>query len=103
MAYRRDGQHAQQWRKWVWKNEAVLQRCGLPEFILKNRISWLNFLEEGEWWYRDDRNQFHFHLEELSETQQKELYAFLEAELTADEKVYTTVFRQLQSRMNKTP
>src|SRR5688500_216319 len=103
MAYRKDGQKAHSWRRWLLKNEAALERCGLPEFILKNELSWLNFLAEGEWWHHDGRNRFHFHLEELSESRQLELYAFLEAELTADEKLYSHAFRLLQSRLSKTP
>jgi hypothetical protein len=100
MAYRRDSQKAQEWRKWLLKNQAILDKCGLPEVILKDELSWLNFLMEGECWGNDG---YHFHLTELPETQQQELYAFLEAELTADEKVYKTVYRQLHSRLNKTP
>jgi hypothetical protein len=48
MAFRRDGQKSHSWRRWLLKNEAALQRCGLPEFILKDELSLLNFLEEGE-------------------------------------------------------
>jgi hypothetical protein len=102
MTFRRDGQKSHSWRKWLLKNEAVLERCGLPEFILKNELSRLNFLDEGEWSYVDGRNRPHFHVEELSETRQQKLYAFLETERTADEKVYNVSFRLLQSRLNKT-
>jgi hypothetical protein len=103
MTFRRDGQKSHSWRRWLLKNEAALERCGLPEFILKDKLSWQNFLAKGEWWYVDNRNRFHFHVEELSETRQQELYAFLETELTADEKLYSHAFRLLQSRLNKTP
>src|SRR5688500_7646149 len=101
MAYRKDGQKAHSWRRWLLKNEAALERCGLPEFILEDELSWLYFLEHGYYGDRWDSNQFR--LEDLSKTQLQELYAFLNAELSAGDKLSCVVLRVLPSLLEKNP
>jgi hypothetical protein len=99
MAYRRDSQKAQEWRKWLLKNQAALDRCGIPEFILEDELSWFVFLDHGFYGNRQDRNQFQ--LEDLSAKQLQELYAFLNRELSADEKGSTVAFSLVKSMVNK--
>jgi hypothetical protein len=100
VTFRRDGQKSHDWHKWLLKNEATLKDCGLPEFILKDRLTWLNFIAKGRWWGDDGQ---YFHVDELSESRAQALFTLLETELTADEKVCTSVYRQLRSRPNRTP
>ncbi len=99
MAYRRDSQKAQEWRKWLQKNKPALDKCGLPESVLEDEMSWLGFLEHGFYDHYKDRNQFR--LEDLSANQLKALYAFLDAELSVIEKASAIAFRLTKSLIDE--
>jgi hypothetical protein len=99
MTYRRDRQKALNWRKWLLKNQAILDRCGLPERILKDEAHWWDFLDHGFLDHHGDISQFK--LEDLSAKQLNELFTFLNAELSAEDKISCLVLRVLPSLLEK--
>jgi hypothetical protein len=101
MAYRRDSQKALDWRRWLLKNQMILESCGIPAAVLKDEAHWWDFLDHGFLDHHEDPSQFK--LENLSENQLHELHRFLDAELSADDKTSCPVFRVLQSQTAGNP
>jgi hypothetical protein len=99
MAFRRDGQKAHGWHRWRLKNKQALDACGLPEYIVADELSWLIFLDHGFHGNHWDREQFR--LEDLSKEQLQAFYAFLDTELSENQKLSTMAFTLVKSMLNK--
>jgi hypothetical protein len=66
----------------------IPDKCGLPEFVFADELSWFSFLDHG--FYGKDWDREQFQLKDLPEKQLQELYAF--PEFSTDEKLSIMAF-----------
>lgn len=93
MGYRRNNKPARLWRQWKAQNKTALDICGLPEIVLEDEASWLNYLEHG--FFED------FKTEDLSKPQTEALYAFLETAISEQEKKSLIVWLEVKRQLGK--
>lgn len=93
MSYRRNSESTRLWRQWKAKNKTLLDQCGLPEMVLEDELSWLNYLDHGFF--------EHFQTEDLSQSQMKSLAALLESEISEQERQTLLVWLELNRLLTK--
>ena len=93
MSYRRTNEQELNWREWLRGNERSLSECGLPELVFSSEAHWWDFLMHGYLDHHED--QSNFIVEDLSLAEMKCLKAFLESELTSEERRSAIVLLQL--------
>ena len=96
MAFRRDSESQRAWQDWVEQNRETLIRCGLPEFVYTDKLTWLRFLEHGGWHPRPP-----WGVEMLSPHQAATLYDFIECQCGTDE--YRSLLRNLEKKPASSP
>ena len=95
MSYRRNNEKDLAWRNWLRRNEHVLNKCGLPEIVLRSEAHWWDFLMHGYLDHHEDSGNFT--VDDLSRAGMTYLKEFLESELTAEEKSSAIILLQLES------
>ena len=72
MAFRHDGKKTQEWKQWLARNGAALVRAGIPDWLLRDKLRWLGFLEHSGW-----DAESGFKVDMLTLDQARELHGFL--------------------------
>lgn len=93
MSYRRNSEGQREWRNWLDQNRDTLIKCGLPEFVLSDRLTWLRFLESGGW-----HHQPRWGVGMLSSQQTAMLRQFIEGEFGSEE--YRSLLKNLDDLRN---
>jgi hypothetical protein len=47
MSFRRDGERALRWQRWLDQHRDALVAAGLPSWVYAEELRWIRFLEEG--------------------------------------------------------
>jgi hypothetical protein len=95
MSYRRNNEKDLAWRNWLRRNENALNKCGLPEIVLRSEAHWWDFLMHGYFDHHEDSSDFT--VDDLSQAEMKCLKEFLGSELTAEEKSSAIILSRLES------
>lgn len=93
MSFKANNLENKVWKDWLRENKDFIERCNLPETILKSRSHWEDFLLHGYLDHHEDESNFN--LENLSTELQTNLLDFLENELDVEEKESFIVFKLL--------
>lgn len=100
MSYRRDSEKELAWREWLRRNKNAIDKCGLPETILRSESHWWDFLMHAYLDHHEDLSEFS--VDNLSRSEMKYLKEFLESELTDEEKKSALVLLQVEAKLNVT-
>jgi hypothetical protein len=89
MTYRRQIDHLaeRKWQDWLARNEKTLHSIGLPLEFCLSRSAWEDFISTGSAVIGSRRAWREFDFNEMTVAQQRQLLAFLEGELGAQEPV----------------
>jgi len=83
------------WKDWLSEHKNALEKCNLPEIVLKSRNHWEDFLLHG---FLDHHSETsNFSIDDLSQESQKNLLNFLQNELETEEKESYIVFKLLKT------
>jgi len=47
MSFKQDGKKQHKWYKWLDAHRCELLECGVPDTVLKTKLHWIRFLEDG--------------------------------------------------------
>ena len=88
MTYRRKSDHLaeRKWQDWLARNEKILHSLGLPLELCSSRSAWEDFISNGTAVIGPPRAR-EFDFNEMTVAQQRQLHAFLEGDLGAQEPV----------------
>jgi len=99
MSFRRDREPELAWRRWVDTHEAELIAIGIPREVWTDRLTWWRFLGHAIHPPVGNARDIRFRLEDLSSDQQLRFYRFLEAALSAQDRVGCDMWTILHLRI----
>jgi hypothetical protein len=93
MSFKHDGRESHQWHQWLETHRRELCESGVPDAVLKTKLHWIRFLEEGcdydSGWFPSM----------LSPSQARALHSFVQREY-GDER-YRGFLRDLEVSLGK--
>jgi hypothetical protein len=101
MSFRRNKQKALEWQSWVRANEDRLIGIGVPREVWEEPMTWWRFVDHGYHPPVSNRRDVRFRADDLSETQQRQLFEFLRDALSERDRVGSSLWAVLQSRFGR--